>query len=211
MIEAAAPDEPVEAKGVGADLFDAPTVFFLTYERQIRRWAALGERARETAGQFLETLAPDFEQALAQFGVTATAADTAGGLHHFLFALQDTPTAADSTPAIALSFGWPRRSLKMMPGYAPFVAVRVGPGPVGERARDIFLGGDAGRVRLIRKEQKYNRAKEWPVYAEVLGKEHWWADLDDYRRLAVIQLSRFADLFVGHIRRTVVTLPKTEL
>lgn len=198
------PEEVVAASGVGAEFFDEPEVFYLTYERHIRRWAALGERAREATGEFLETLQSGFEIELVDFSLVTTVADTAGGYRQLLFAVEDTPYAEDRTPAVALTFGWPRRSLQMMQsGYAPFAGVRVGLGPLGERARETFLGDDGGAVRRLRKEHGYRGAKELPVYADILGKEKWWADLDEYRCGAVSVLGTFAKLFVPQLRRTV--------
>src|SRR5688572_3230755 len=101
------------AGGTGRELFDDPTLFFLTHEDSIRRWSELSSGVRRATQEYLLSLQPDLEAFAEERGLKSVSADTAGAYHHQLLCYPHTPLATDGTPAIAFCLGWNSNRVRM--------------------------------------------------------------------------------------------------
>ena len=194
----------VEAAGAGAELFEAPALFYLTHAEAIRRWSALGQHARDATNAYLTSLQPDLQGAtpweLAPF-------DTARSYRHLLAAPPGAPLAEDESPAIACCFGWNQRAVRLTQHtWMPFVGVRVGPGAALDRWRRVFLEDGQRDLRPTIDRLGYRRDREWPAWKQVIGGDEWWADLDGYRAKVVAAFEECVGTFGPEVERTVAAL-----
>ena len=205
MTDADQRPDVIEAQGEGCEVFDAPALFFLTHEQLSRRWAELGERAREAAEEYIgTTLQPGLSTVGADRGLVPSVMDTNGGYRHLFLSFAGAPLGGNGEPCLAFCFGWQRKNFRITKHtYTPFVAVRVSYGGVGAVARAEFLDGANGEARRLRETKGYRRSNEWPVWLPLYGEEQWWADLDPYRAMAVGEMARIIEIFHDHAHRAV--------
>lgn len=197
----------IEAMGTGSDVFDGPSLFFLTFEEEIRRWAHLSGRAQDAIEDFLTTLEPDLAEVAERSGLTAGWADTSGGYRHLLIRFPSDPPAPPAEPCLAFCFGWNRRHVRVTRHtYNPFAGVRVSATEAGAKAREQFLGGADGHARTAREAEGYRHQNEWPAWVPVVGEPGWWSDLDAYRLSVTTALPRTIELFFEDAQRAVTVV-----
>jgi hypothetical protein len=197
----------VEAGGRGAELFEAPALFYLTHADTIRRWSALRARARDATNLYLSSIQTDLETIDGLGNWEVIARDTARSYRHVLAAPPGTPPADDGAPAIACCFGWNQRAVRLTQHtWMPFVGIRVGAGAERDLWRRTFLDGDGRDLRPTVESLGYHRDKEWPVWQAILGGDGWWAELDDYREKVVGAFERCHSAFGRDVERTVEAL-----
>ena len=190
------PAQLIEPAGRGAELFDAPAVFYLTFRHDIERWHALREQALESFDAWMADLADDVAAVGHRHDLDTAAFDTAGGYRHYLLHHSDTP-AVHGVPALAVCLGW--RAGRASPTgktYAPFVGVRADPDHSDhQQLREQFLGANDDAGRGLRNAHGFKGDRQWPVWTPVPGADRWWTDLDSYREKLMSELDRVADIF----------------
>ena len=184
-------DGLIEANGDGAEHFDGPTLFYLTYREHIERWHSLKDRANQAVHEYFLGLRDDIE-------LIAEAEELAVGLFRtgtpfWSFLLWPATAAAlgDDQPPIAIGLRWPhKRPALDEAGQAPRVGVRVAPRQ--DQLREQFLSGGEQDTRRLRDEHGFRSDKLWPAFREVPGDSAWWADLDGFRDtlLDALQITR---------------------
>lgn len=205
--DAASADE-YEARGVGAEVFEAPSVFYLRHADAIQRWAALEGTAREATVGFLDRVVDDYEPVdLAEGWSSATAVETGGKYRHHLFWPADCPMQNDDIPKIAVCFGYHTSRVTVAPGtHIPFVGVRPGEASMQNPWRHEFLRGPGSSALEIREQRGYRFGKEWPVWRPVTSTGPWWDDLDGYRSQVHAAIDEFIVAFGADIERTIRSL-----
>lgn len=191
----------VNASGRGAELFDAPSVFYLTYREHIERWHGLGRPAGDAIDRWLDALSADFDDRAVSAGLLMRPGNTGAGYSHFLLFPPDTPATESGVPLIASCLGWKRgQAIPTGKRYAPFVGVRVD--RTVPSVREAFLACDDGHPRRLRAELGMQRDAEWPVWHYVLGENAWWSDLDAYRTELLHAFDRVLEKFGDAVAKT---------
>jgi hypothetical protein len=204
----------LEAKGGGAEYFDAPTLFFLTFEEDIRRWSSLSAPTRESCQQYLLSLQPDIETLGATRNLQMLTAETAGSYHHELLCFPDTPVGADGTPAIAFCLGWQVNRFRMSGGtHTPFVGIRTTTDDAGSRARDRLMTVDEAAARELRRKHSLRGSgdKQWPVWRQLQSPHGWWTDLDGHRNRIMRDFEDLIHAFSPYVGRAATEDPTAGL
>jgi hypothetical protein len=193
-------DGLIEANGDGADLFDDPSLFYLTYREHIERWSALKDRASQAVDQYFLGFREGVEVVADREGL---AVDTFKTGNRFRSLLLWPPTAAvvldDGEPPIAIGLRWPhKRPAIEEAGHAPRVGIRVAPRQ--EQLREQFLSAGEPDTRQLRDQHGYRSDRRWPAFREVPGAPGWWADLDSYRSTLIEALQTTIGMFGDRLR-----------
>ncbi len=202
--EAATADEYV-AVGNGAELFEAPSVFYLRHSEAIQRWAGLEGAAREATVGFLDRVVDDYEPVQPSEGWSrAISVETGGKYRHHLFWPTDCPMQSEDIPKLAVCFGYHTSRVTVAPGsHVPFVGVRPGEASMQNPWREEFLRGDGSSALEIRKRRGYRFDREWPAWRPVTSTGPWWDDLDAYRTQVHSAIDEFIVAFAADIERTI--------
>ncbi len=207
-------DDPdvLRAAGHGAECFDDPALFFLTYEEPIRRWKELSKRARAATEEYLLTLKPDLEMLGAGKGLELDEGDSRRW-HHLFLKIPDTPDSGGN-PVIAYAFGWKTGQFRMTESsyLTPFVAIRTGQDDLGQRARQLLQACDDGFIPSERDRRRMlgKGDREWPVWEKVVAKPQWWTDLESYREQVVTALGNLIEWSESCLRQVVAELNDAE-
>ena len=196
----------VEALGQGAELFDAPSLFYLTHRTSIETWHALRRPAREVVDRYLMTLAEPLEDLALELGGRLDIFDDDARYPVLaLFATEDSAEGS-ALPSMLDGLEWDRNQVRIDdPATAPVVGVRIGSKQNNE-LRQRFLDTGQPPARHVRDREGYVRSPWWAAFTRCVGPTAWWADLDGYR-----------DLLTGTVRKLVhdfgpaleETLPRT--
>ena len=185
----------VEARGQGAELFDAPSLFYLTHRRSIEAWHSLRRPAREVVDRYLMTLAEPLEELAVELG---------GRLEVYnederfpvlaLFSSGDGRKGLEP-PSLLAGVEWDRNHVRVHdPANAPIVGVRVS-SKHHDELRQRFLDAGDPPARHVRDHQGYQRTAWWPALTRCVGPETWWSDLDGYRDLLTTAVRQLIDDF----------------
>jgi len=185
----------VEARGQGAELFDAPSLFYLTHRRSIEAWHSLRRPTREVVDRYLMTLAEPLEELALELG---------GRLEMFyedarypvlaLFANEDG-RAGTEPPSMLAGVEWDRNHVRVDdPATAPIVGVRIS-SKHHDPLRQRFLDAGDPPARHVRDREGYQRSNWWPAFTRCVGSETWWSDLDGYRDLLAAAVRKLIDDF----------------
>lgn len=184
----------IEPEGEGADLFEAPTTFFLTHRESIERWYALKRRADDAVHQYLLSFVDDIEDLGEQQGLQSGIFEVGRQHHCLLLWPPATPLRPDDAPPIGIGLSWKRGDVAIDGDHrAPCVGVRTGRG--SDTVREAFLTAGDPDSRRLRQRHGYDGDRPWPVFRYVTGETAWWADLDGYRVRVMNELRDVVDLF----------------
>jgi hypothetical protein len=175
----------VEAQGTGAELFDAPTSFYLTHRRSIEAWHSLRRAADQTVHEFLRSMVDPIAELAQEHGWDPRFLDF-GGRYFAQAALAVGPDGPNG-PALCVGLGWQRREVRPDdPENAPYVGIRTSRDATDLRAWLMEFGRPS--VRDLREANGYRGDRRWPVFRYVPATSGWWADLDGYRDECTAQL-----------------------
>lgn len=144
--------DPIPADGAGADLFDQPTLFYLTNRSIIDECYALRGNVAEALGEWFRTTVRDALVGPAtDRSLEVSVARGPGSYHHVVLYPADA-TVVSGNPVIAPGVGWPAKAVDPSTN-PPFVCIRRSNGQTGNRAARQFLdaGGRDVRGRLAAK------------------------------------------------------------
>ena len=189
----------IEANGDGAELFDDPTLFYLSYREHIERWHALKDRANQAVHQYFLGLREDVEVIAEREELAAGLFKTGNPFRSLLLWPSAAVALEDDQPPIAIGLRWPhKRPAIDEPGHAPRVGVRVAPRQ--EQLREEFLSTGEPDTRRLRDQHGFRSDNRWPAFREVPGDPGWWADLDGYRNTLLEAVQTTVDIFGERLR-----------
>ncbi len=194
--------EPLPVAGEGGELFDAPSLFYLTHQEAIDEWARLRQVAIR-ANEWLSTVMPPrLEEVAATMGFTVSHRPASQGEAWILLHPPEMPTH-DGRPILAIGLAWSPTSINLAT-TGLWAGVRVETGASGVGVRELFLQ-DAQRHLEAEAGWKLSGDASWPTYRYLNGVQRWWTDLDDCReRLAgevAATANRFRDSVVAGLDR----------
>lgn len=182
--------EPIDAQGDGAELFDAPTSFYLTHRQSIEAWHSLKRVADRAVHEFLSSLADPIAELALTNGWEPRFLDF-GGRYYAHGVLAVGPDGPDG-PALVVGLGWQHKEVRPdQDTNAPYVGIRVASGAPELRAWLMDVGQPTMRERRDAIGDLGDR--RWPVYRYVPALPGWWGDLDGYRERCLRQLTDFID------------------
>ena len=191
--------ELIEADGEGAELFDAPTLFYLTYREDIERWHALKERTNQAVREYLVGLREDIADIVESQNLTVGEFKTGSRYRSLLVWPMNTHNSDDGEPPLAVGLRWSHhRPALEEAGDAPRVGVRAARGH--DQMREQFLSAGHPDTRQLRQEHGYRSDKRWPAFREVPASPNWWADLDRYRNALLEVLEETLSIFGDGLR-----------
>ncbi len=169
--------QPLPASGEGSELFDAPSLFYLTHRATIDYWARLREEASRATDQWLSAVIPPrLERVAAAIGWTVSHVKGRIFLHP-----TQIPMHLDR-PVCAIGLAWTPTSVSPATA-AMWTGVRVEP-KFTEPARDFFIAEAQNQLEPDA-GWKLSADPSWPTYRNLDEVERWWTNLDDFRdRLA---------------------------
>ncbi len=194
--------ELVEARGQGAELFDAPSLFYLTHRRSIDAWHALRRPAGKVVDRYLMTMAEPLEElALELCGRLEIFDDDAR--YPVLALFTNAHIAPGSTrPSMLAGVEWDRKQVRLDdPATAPVVGIRIG-SKRHDALRQRFLDAGDPPARQVRDRQGYDRSSWWPAFTRCVGPATWWSDLDGYRDLLTTAVRKLVEDFKPALEET---------
>ena len=193
----------VEASGHGAEVFDAPTLFYLTHQTSIETWHALQRPTRRVVDRYLMTLAEPLEEIALEFGGHLEILDDGGRYPLLSLLASDGMTPGLAKPAMLIGVEWDRNQVRIDDGAnAPIVGVRIG-SKHHDGLRQKFLDAGDPSARHVRKREGYDRSSWWPALTRCVGPANWWADLDGYRDLLMTTVRKLVNDFKPALDETV--------
>lgn len=168
------------ASGAGAEIFDGPSVFYLTHQAQIDEWYRLRSTVSENVGEWYRTVVRDALAVAAEtLGYVISEVRGADSYPSVLMHTADT-VVEDGQPALGVGLAWSSKTV-LPTGNAPFSAVRRSGTPAGRAAGAAFLADGGLEYRRTRAGVYGSDSDTWPVYRTVDAPADWWTDLDRYR------------------------------
>lgn len=195
--------EPLPAAGEGGELFDAPSLFYLTHQEAIDEWARLREVAIRVTNEWLSTVMPPrLEQLAATMGFTLSHRPVSQGEAWILLHPPKMPIH-DGRPILAIGLAWFPTSINLAT-TGVWAGVRVETGASGVGVRELFLQ-EAQRHLEPADGWKLSGDASWPTYRYLNGVQRWWTDLDRCRERLADEVgattNRFRDSVVAVLDR----------
>lgn len=184
--------DPIPAAGAGFEVFDQPTLFYLTNRPIIDEWYALRANVAEALGEWYRTTVRDALVApAAERGLEVAVARGPGSYHHLVLHPPDA-TVLGTKPVIGVGFAWPSKSVNPS-ADSVFACVRCSRNQTGKNAAALFLDAGGRGVRAELHGAKGNDSDTWPIWWWVRAHDQWWTKLDEYRDTLVAEVLRLTD------------------
>lgn len=187
--------EPLPAKGVGAERFDEPALFYLTHQAVIDEWYSLRKAVTGALNDWLETTVREAISSLAQrHGLLVGGALGPKRQAHVLV-YPDSMPVIGSRPAVGVGLGWAREGVNPI-SNPPYACVRRMARASGKAGSAALLGHGGREFRS--RERCHGRDDEtWPLYSYIPATARWWTDLDAYRAAITSGVERYIDGLTG--------------
>jgi hypothetical protein len=176
--------DPIPAAGAGADLFDQPSLFYLTNQNLIEEWHSLQSNVAAALDEWYSTTLRDSLRTPAtDLGLEVALAKGPGSWRHVVLHPPGA-TFLGGKPVIGVGLAWPAKSANPS-ANSVFSCVRRSSNQTGKNAAAAFLdaGGRESRARIQR--SKGADSDKWPIWRWVRTETQWWTDLDVYRQMIV--------------------------
>ena len=184
--------DPLPASGSGADVFDQPSLFYLTNRTQIDEWYGLRANVSEAVGEWYRTTVREaLASPAADRLLDVTVVRGPGSYHHVLLHTPDA-TILDTKPVIGIGFAWPSKTVDPSTDSI-FACVRCSRNETGRIAATQFLDAGGRTVRAGLRQAKGGDTETWPIWWWIRAKPHWWTDLDSYCAMLVEEVTLLAD------------------
>ncbi len=184
--------DPIPAAGPGAELFDQPTLFYLSNRPIIDEWYALRSNVAEALGEWYRTAVRDaLVGPAAERGLEVAIARGPGSYHHLVLHPPDA-TILGTKPVIGIGLAWPSKSVNPS-ADSVFACVRCSRNQTGKNAAALFLATGGREVRAGLYGAKGNDSDTWPVWWWVRAEEQWWTKLDAYSDILIAEVLRLTD------------------
>jgi len=184
--------EPIPAAGTGAELFDEPSLFYLTNRSLIEEWYSLRDSVAECLHEWFETVVFEaLRTPAADRGLEVSEAKGPSGYYHLILHPPDA-TIQHGKPAIGAGFAWSSDELQLE-ADAVFSCVRRSRTPTGKLASDAFREAGGSKIRLqLQAEGRDTEA--WPIWRWTRAESPtWWTDLDAYCAKIVADVVELVD------------------
>jgi hypothetical protein len=169
--------DPVPANGEGSDVFDAPSLFYLTNRRLIDEWAGLKLVAAQSFSEWLgRTFRDSFAQAASGLNLSVSYVRGPGAFHHVV-AHPEGMSVLNGRPVLGVGLGWPSKSVNPESSGSMFACVRVSRNKTGRAAAKVFLDNGGREYRQTHGLRGSDEAA-WPVFRNLHAGEQWWTNLD---------------------------------
>jgi hypothetical protein len=190
--------QPLPPSGEGSELFDAPSLFYLTHRATIDDWARLREEASRATDEWLSTVIPRrLERVAAAIGWTVSQVKGRIFLHP-----TQMPMHLDR-PVCAIGLAWTPTSVSPATA-AMWTGVRVEPKFTEAPAREFFVAEAHDRLEPDA-GWKPRADPSWPIYRYLDGVERWWTNLDGFRERLADEMTatteRFGDSILAVLAR----------
>lgn len=193
--------EPIPAKGIGAERFDEPALFYLTHQAVIDEWYSLRKAVTGALNDWLETTVREAINDVGQrHGLLVGSASGPRGYSHIV-AYPETMPVLVSRPAVAIGLGWSREGVNPV-SNPPYACVRRS-GRAAGKAGAAALLDHGGREFRSRESCKGRDGDVWPIYSNVPARAQWWTDLDSYLEEIVRGVDRFIAGLAGPLAAAV--------
>lgn len=168
--------EPIPARGAGANLFDQPSLFYLTNQKLIDEWAALADTVTANVDRWLRTFVRDDLAAASAERDLVLSVAKGPGRHFALVTHPADATFLHGKPVIGVGLIW---NQVFPTDPTVFSGVRCSANSTGRAAAATFrtAGGDA----LMKVRGYQRRDTTWPIWRWIVAGQEWWTDLDAYR------------------------------
>ena len=196
-------DDPelIEANGEGAELFDVPVAFYLTFRESIERWHALKSRTDTVIHELLLSLGDPIADLAQQHQLESRFVELGGRYCGFFIAEAEAPTDREGVAPISFGLGWQRDDVvPEREGSEPYVGVRVSRDSPESRSRFLEYGHPS--TRELRAAGGYDKHTLWPVFRYVHARPAWWSDLDAYRFALTSELGKVMTQFKAGFEAT---------
>src|SRR4051812_47217547 len=101
--------DPIPSAGAGADLFDQPSLFYLTNHELIDEWHSLSGNVAEAVGEWYRTTVREaLSGPAAARGLNVALAKGPSGYQHVVLHPPDA-TVLGGKPVIGIGFAWPTK------------------------------------------------------------------------------------------------------
>lgn len=171
--------KPIAAAGAGAELFDEPSLFYLTNHSIIEEWYSLRDSVADCLHEWFRTIVFEaLRTPAADRGLVVSEAKGPSGYHHLVLHPPDA-TMQHGKPVIGAGFAWSAEDLQLE-AEAVSSCVRRSRTQTGKAASDAFrdAGGAGVRSRLGAEGRD---TEAWPVWRWIKADgPHWWTKLDAY-------------------------------
>lgn len=191
--------DPIPAAGAGADLFDRPSLFYLTNQNLIEEWHGLHSNVAAALDEWYSTTLRDaLRDPARERGLEVALAKGPGSWRHVVLHTPDA-TVLGGKPVIGVGLGWPLKSPNPS-SNSVFACVRCSRNQTGRNAASVFLdaGGREARSAILR--SKGADLDSWPIWRWIRTDAHWWTDLDSYRQLIVSDVMELAAAVLEPLR-----------
>lgn len=169
--------EPIPAVGEGADVFDAPSLFYLTNRRLIDEWAALKLVAAQSMSDWLGRAFRDkLAHEVSRLNLSVAYVRGPGSFHHVV-AYPASMTIISTKPVLAIGLGWAAKSVDPVNSGSMFACARVSRNKTGRAAAKVFLD-NGGRAFRVEHGFRGKDEEAWPVFKNLQMAEKWWTRLD---------------------------------
>lgn len=185
----------VEARGQGAELFDAPSLFYLTHRRSIEAWHSLRRPTWKVVDRYLMTFAEPLEEVAEELGGRLEIFNEDARFPALAVFANAHGRTGSQPPSMLAGVEWDRNQVRVDdPANAPIVGVRIS-SKHHDELRQRFLDAGDPPARLVRDRQGYQRSPWWPAFTRCVGPETWWSDLDGYRDMLTTAVRKLIDDF----------------
>jgi len=175
----------IEARGQGAELFDAPSRFFLTHRESIETWYALRRPATAAVDRYLLTLAEPLEELSDAFGWQFQSFEYGSNYRALAVAASDEEPCRTRGPSMLVGIEWRAVAVGVDDtATAPVVGVRIS-STHDDGLRQRFLDAGQPAAKLVRERDNYDKNSWWAMFTRSVGDPAWWNDLDGYRNQTV--------------------------
>lgn len=176
--------DPIPAAGAGAELFDQPSLFYLTNQNLIEEWHSLQSNVAAALDEWYSTTLSDaLRLPAARLGLEVALAPGPGSSRHVVLHPAGA-TFLGGKPVIGVGFAWPAKSPNPS-ANSVFSCVRRSANQTGKIAASVFLDAGGREIRSGIARSKGGDAERWPIWRWVRTDTQWWTDLDSYREMIV--------------------------
>lgn len=191
--------DPIPAAGAGAQLFDQPSLFYLTNRELIEEWHGLQSKVVEGLNEWYSTTLREALQVPAEsLDLVVSLAKGPQSWRHVVLHPAEATILGDK-PVIGVGLAWPSKSANPS-ADSVFACVRCSRNQTGKKAAATFL--EAGG-RALRSSIRGNRGANdptWPIWRWIRSDANWWTDLDHYRDQIVSDITDLARAVIEPLR-----------
>ena len=176
--------DPIPAAGAGADLFDQPSLFYLTNQNLIEEWHSLQSNVAAALDEWYSTTLRDaLRTPAAELGLEVAPAKGPRSYNHVVLHPPGA-TFLGGKPVIGVGLAWPTKSANPS-ANSVFSCVRRSSNQTGKNAAATFLDAGGREIRSRIQRSKGGDNETWPIWRWVRTETNWWTDLDAYRQMIV--------------------------